>query len=132
MSSRSSFTAVAISSDSGKNLPFPLSQQSLGQHGDLHPGIWAAQSIQQWLQAQGRFAKAAKDHLVKAQIALAKGKQAHDKRQDKRDKDWDRPRGRRDLARALHRTILLARADAGQARCRCYLRQRALGLSSPL
>ncbi len=35
-----------------------------------------------------------KGHLVKAKIGLARGKQAHDKRQDKRDKDWDRQKQR--------------------------------------
>lgn len=31
-----------------------------------------------------------KGHLVKAQIALARGKQEHDKRQTDKDRDWDR------------------------------------------
>jgi SsrA-binding protein len=35
-----------------------------------------------------------KGHLVKAKIGLAHGKQAHDKRQDKRDRDWDRQKQR--------------------------------------
>jgi SsrA-binding protein len=35
-----------------------------------------------------------KGHLVKAKIGLAQGKQAHDKRQDKRDRDWDRQKQR--------------------------------------
>ncbi len=35
-----------------------------------------------------------KGHLVKAEIALAVGKQAHDKRQDSKDKDWDRQKQR--------------------------------------
>ena len=35
-----------------------------------------------------------KGHLVKAKIGLARGKQSHDKRQDKRDKDWDRQKQR--------------------------------------
>jgi SsrA-binding protein len=35
-----------------------------------------------------------KGHLVKAKIGLARGKQAHDKRQDKRDRDWDRQKQR--------------------------------------
>jgi len=30
-----------------------------------------------------------KDHLVKAQIALAKGKQAHDKRATEKDREWN-------------------------------------------
>ena len=35
-----------------------------------------------------------KGHLVKAQIALAKGKQEHDKRDTQRDRDWDRQKQR--------------------------------------
>ena len=35
-----------------------------------------------------------KGHLVKAKIGLARGKQSHDKRQDKRDQDWDRQKQR--------------------------------------
>ena len=35
-----------------------------------------------------------KGHLVKAQIALARGKQAHDKRQTLKEKDWDRQKHR--------------------------------------
>ncbi len=35
-----------------------------------------------------------KNHLVKVAIALATGKQSHDKRQDKKDKDWDRQKQR--------------------------------------
>ena len=35
-----------------------------------------------------------KNHLVKAEIALATGKQAHDKRQDQKEKDWDRQKQR--------------------------------------
>ncbi|MEO0436482.1 MAG: SsrA-binding protein SmpB [Pseudomonadota bacterium] len=35
-----------------------------------------------------------KGHLVKASIALAQGKQAHDKRDAQRDKDWDRQKQR--------------------------------------
>ena len=35
-----------------------------------------------------------KGHLVKAQIALAKGKQSHDKRDTQRDRDWDRQKAR--------------------------------------
>lgn len=35
-----------------------------------------------------------KQHLVKAEIALAKGKQDHDKRQTEKDKDWDRQKQR--------------------------------------
>ena len=35
-----------------------------------------------------------KGHLVKAQIALAKGKQSHDKRDTQRDRDWDRQKQR--------------------------------------
>ena len=35
-----------------------------------------------------------KRHLVKAKIGLARGKQSHDKRQDKRDRDWDRQKQR--------------------------------------
>ncbi len=35
-----------------------------------------------------------KGHLVKAKIGLAKGKQDHDKRQDQRDRDWNRQKQR--------------------------------------
>ena len=35
-----------------------------------------------------------KGHLVKARIALAKGKQTHDKRNVERDRDWDRQKQR--------------------------------------
>jgi SsrA-binding protein len=35
-----------------------------------------------------------KGHLVKAQLALARGKQSHDKRQTEKDKDWDRQKQR--------------------------------------
>ena len=35
-----------------------------------------------------------KGHLVKAEIALATGKQSHDKRQDTKEKDWDRQKQR--------------------------------------
>jgi len=35
-----------------------------------------------------------KKHLVKVKIGLAKGKQDHDKRQDKRDRDWNRAKQR--------------------------------------
>ena len=35
-----------------------------------------------------------KNHLVKAKIALAHGKQSHDKRQDQKDKDWNRQKQR--------------------------------------
>ncbi len=35
-----------------------------------------------------------KGHLVKAKIGLARGKQSHDKRQDQRDRDWDRQKQR--------------------------------------
>jgi SsrA-binding protein len=35
-----------------------------------------------------------KGHLVKAAIALAEGKQAHDKRDTERDRDWDRQKQR--------------------------------------
>lgn len=35
-----------------------------------------------------------KRHVVKAQIALAKGKQKHDKRQTERDRDWNRQKQR--------------------------------------
>jgi SsrA-binding protein len=35
-----------------------------------------------------------KDHLVKAEIALAHGKQAHDKRITEKNKDWDRQKQR--------------------------------------
>ena len=35
-----------------------------------------------------------KNHLVKAQIALARGKQSHDKRNTEKDKDWDRQKQR--------------------------------------
>ena len=35
-----------------------------------------------------------KGHLIKAEIALAKGKQAHDKRADSKDKDWAKQKER--------------------------------------
>jgi len=35
-----------------------------------------------------------KGHLVKAQIALAQGKQSHDKRQTERDREWSRQKQR--------------------------------------
>ncbi|MCZ6830954.1 MAG: SsrA-binding protein SmpB [Gammaproteobacteria bacterium] len=35
-----------------------------------------------------------KGHLVKAQIATARGKQAHDKRQSLKEKEWDRQKHR--------------------------------------
>ncbi len=35
-----------------------------------------------------------KQHLVKVQIALAKGKQQHDKRQTEKDRDWNRQKQR--------------------------------------
>lgn len=35
-----------------------------------------------------------KGHLVKARIALAKGKQLHDKRETEKDRDWDREKQR--------------------------------------
>ena len=35
-----------------------------------------------------------KGHLVKAKIGLARGKQTHDKRQDQRDRDWNRQKQR--------------------------------------
>ncbi|MDJ0878386.1 MAG: SsrA-binding protein SmpB [Halieaceae bacterium] len=35
-----------------------------------------------------------KGHLVKAKIGLARGKQSHDKRQDQRDRDWNRQKQR--------------------------------------
>lgn len=35
-----------------------------------------------------------KQHLVKCKIALAKGKQAHDKRDTQKDRDWDRQKQR--------------------------------------
>ncbi|MFK7831262.1 MAG: SsrA-binding protein SmpB [Congregibacter sp.] len=35
-----------------------------------------------------------KGHLVKASIALAQGKQSHDKRDTERDRDWDRQKQR--------------------------------------
>jgi len=35
-----------------------------------------------------------KKHLVKCEIALAKGKQAHDKRHDKKEQDWERQKQR--------------------------------------
>jgi SsrA-binding protein len=35
-----------------------------------------------------------KDHLVKARIALAQGKKAHDKRDAERDRDWNRQKQR--------------------------------------
>jgi SsrA-binding protein len=35
-----------------------------------------------------------KNHLVKCEIALAKGKQAHDKRESEKDRDWKRQKER--------------------------------------
>ncbi len=35
-----------------------------------------------------------KGHLVKAKIGLARGKQSHDKRQEQRDRDWNRQKQR--------------------------------------
>jgi len=35
-----------------------------------------------------------KNHLVKAKIALATGKRSHDKRQDRKEKDWNRQKQR--------------------------------------
>ena len=35
-----------------------------------------------------------KQHLVKCEIALAKGKQAHDKRETEKDRDWNRQQQR--------------------------------------
>jgi len=35
-----------------------------------------------------------KGHLVKAQLALARGKQRHDKRETERQRDWDREKAR--------------------------------------
>jgi SsrA-binding protein len=35
-----------------------------------------------------------KGHLVKARIALAVGKKAHDKRDTERDRDWNRQKQR--------------------------------------
>ena len=35
-----------------------------------------------------------KDHLVKCQIALAKGKQSHDKRATEKDREWNRDKQR--------------------------------------
>ncbi|MBL4567427.1 MAG: SsrA-binding protein SmpB [Porticoccus sp.] len=35
-----------------------------------------------------------KGHLVKCEIALAKGKQAHDKRESEKDRDWQRQKQR--------------------------------------
>lgn len=35
-----------------------------------------------------------KGHLVKAEIALAKGKQLHDKRQTEKERDWNREKQR--------------------------------------
>ncbi len=35
-----------------------------------------------------------KGHLVKAAIALAQGKQTHDKRETQRDRDWNRQKQR--------------------------------------
>ncbi|MGI9288894.1 MAG: SsrA-binding protein SmpB [Pseudomonadales bacterium] len=42
-----------------------------------------------------------KRHLVKCEIALAKGKQAHDKRASEKDRDWNREKQR--LVRATNR-----------------------------
>jgi SsrA-binding protein len=35
-----------------------------------------------------------KGHLVKVEIALAKGKQLHDKRQTEKERDWNREKQR--------------------------------------
>lgn len=35
-----------------------------------------------------------KDHLIKAEIALAKGKQEHDKRATEKERDWNREKSR--------------------------------------
>ena len=35
-----------------------------------------------------------KQHLVKCEIALAKGKQSHDKRESEKDRDWERQKQR--------------------------------------
>jgi SsrA-binding protein len=35
-----------------------------------------------------------KGHLIKAEIALAKGKQLHDKRETEKDRDWAREKQR--------------------------------------
>jgi SsrA-binding protein len=35
-----------------------------------------------------------KGHLVKAEIALAKGKQLHDKRETEKERDWNREKQR--------------------------------------
>jgi SsrA-binding protein len=35
-----------------------------------------------------------KNHLVKVEIALAKGKASHDKRQDEKTRDWNREKQR--------------------------------------
>jgi SsrA-binding protein len=35
-----------------------------------------------------------KGHLVKAEIALARGKQLHDKRQTEKERDWNREKQR--------------------------------------
>lgn len=35
-----------------------------------------------------------KDHLIKAEIALAKGKQQHDKRETEKERDWNREKQR--------------------------------------
>lgn len=35
-----------------------------------------------------------KEHLVKCEISLAKGKQLHDKRETEKDRDWDRQKQR--------------------------------------
>ena len=42
-----------------------------------------------------------KKHLVKCEIALAKGKQAHDKRATEKDRDWNREKQR--LVRSTNR-----------------------------
>ena len=42
-----------------------------------------------------------KRHLVKCEIALAKGKQAHDKRASEKDRDWNREKQR--LVRSTNR-----------------------------
>lgn len=43
-----------------------------------------------------------KGHLVKAEIALAKGKQKHDKRETEKERDWNREKQR--IVRSANRT----------------------------
>ena len=49
-----------------------------------------------------------KDHLIKAEIALAKGKAEHDKRHAEQDRDWDREKQRifRHQTKPTHRKAL--------------------------